>query len=193
MDVTIRAAATADIARMQWLEIDAGRRFLDVGLDAIAGDGPYPEALLAGHIADGTAWVAVDAAGEAIGYAFASVVDGEGHLDQVSVARAAMGGGVGTALIDAVCDWATSRGLDAVTLTTFRDVPFNGPYYERRGFLALAADELGPQLAGIRAQERANGIDVAERVAMRRRLGGAPPPGDAPPGPGPGSVEAPGR
>jgi GNAT superfamily N-acetyltransferase len=161
---------------MQWLEIDAGRRFLDVGLDAIAGDEPYSEALLGAHIADGTAWVAFagdggdGGDGEAVGYAFASVVDGEGHLDQVSVARAAMGTGVGTALIDAVCGWALGRGFDAVTLTTFRDVPFNGPYYERRGFEVVEEAAWGPELAAIRARERANGIDVAERVAMRRRV-----------------------
>jgi|RhiMethySRZTD1v2_1073278.scaffolds.fasta_scaffold992397_2 GNAT superfamily N-acetyltransferase len=170
MDVTIRPAGAADIASMQWLEIDAGKRFLDVGLDAIAGDEPYAESLLAAHIADGSAWVAVDGDGRAVGYAFASTVDGEGHLDQVSVARAAMGAGVGTALIDAVCDWAVGRGFDAVTLTTFRDVPFNGPYYERRGFVVLDEAAWGPQLAAIRATERENGIDVAERVAMRREL-----------------------
>jgi GNAT superfamily N-acetyltransferase len=170
MDVTIRLAETADIARMQWLEIDAGQRFLDVGLDSIAGDEPYSEALLASHIADGTVWVAIDDGGEAVGYAFASEVDGEGHLDQVSVARAAMGTGVGTALIEVVCDWASVRGFGAVTLTTFREVPFNGPYYERRGFAVLDEAAWGPQLAAIRAKERALGIDVAERVAMRRPL-----------------------
>jgi GNAT superfamily N-acetyltransferase len=171
MDVTIRPAVRADIGRMQWLEIDAGRRFLDVGLDSIAGDEPYAESLLAAHIAEGTAWVAFAGdGGEPVGYAFASVVDGEGHLDQVSVAREAMGSGVGTALLDAVCDWARGRGFDAVTLTTFRHVPFNGPYYERRGFVVVDEAAWGPELAAIRATERQNGIDVAERVAMRRHL-----------------------
>ncbi len=172
MDVTIRPATTADIARMQWLEIDAGRRFLDVGLDSIAGDEPYSESLLAAHIADGAVWVAFVDGEEAVGYAFASIVDGEGHLDQVSVAREAMGTGVGTALVEAVCAWAHERAFDAVTLTTFREVPFNGPYYERRGFVVLDEAAWGPELTAIRAREREAGIDVAERVAMRRRLHG---------------------
>jgi hypothetical protein len=47
-------------------------------------------------------------------------------------------------------------------------VPFNGPLYERYGFAAIPDEEMGPQLARIRDGERAAGIDVAPRIAMRR-------------------------
>jgi GNAT superfamily N-acetyltransferase len=43
------------------------------------------------------------------------------------------GQGLGAALIEAVCSWAHTRGFDAVTLSTFRDVPWNAPFYTRHG------------------------------------------------------------
>jgi hypothetical protein len=65
---------------------------------------------------------------------------------------------------------ARQRGLDAVTLTTFRDVAWNAPYYERCGFRVLDETELGPGLRRVRDTEAAHGLDPARRVCMRRDL-----------------------
>ncbi|MBI5087370.1 MAG: GNAT family N-acetyltransferase [Actinobacteria bacterium] len=170
----LRAATVADVAAMQALEVDAGRRFREVGMDAIADDAPPHADLLAEHIAAGTAWVVVGDDDRPLGYALASTVDGEGHLDQVSVALDAGRRGIGTALIERVCAWAREHGMRSVTLTTFRDVGFNGPYYRSVGFTDVDDDSCGPELAAIRRRERAAGIEVAPRVAMRRRLTDAP-------------------
>ena len=167
---SIRPAMATDVERLRQIEIDAGRRFRDVGLDSIADEEPPAVAVLAAYIEAGGAWVAVDSTGVLIGYAVSSVVDGEAHLDQVSVVESAAGSGVGRALIDEVCRWAISVGSGALTLTTFRDVAWNGPYYERLGFRRLDGDELGPELAAIRSTEIASGLDVAPRCAMRREL-----------------------
>ncbi len=175
---SVRPAGPGDVETMQRIEVDAGRRFAAIGMDAIADDAPPDAGELAAHVATGTAWVAVEPERDApVGYATASVVDGEGHLDQVSVVADSGGHGIGAALVERVCAWAVERGHRAVTLTTFRDVAWNGPWYERLGFRSLDETELGPELAAVRADERARGIDVAPRVAMRRRLAG--PPGQA--------------
>ncbi len=166
----IRLAEAADVSTMQQIEVDAGRRFRDVGLASIADDSPPPDVELLGHIESGTAWLAVEAGDRVLGYATASVVDGEGHLDQVSVIEAAAGRRVGARLIEQVCGWARSRGFEAVTLTTFRDVAWNGPYYERLGFRALADEQLGSELAAIRRAERDAGLDLSPRIAMSREL-----------------------
>ena len=69
-----------------------------------------------------------------------------------------------------MCTWARSHGYGAVTLTTYRDVPWNAPFYERLGFSVL--DELTPELAWIRDHEKAIGDDdFGPRLAMRRDLG----------------------
>ena len=73
--------------------------------------------------------------------------------------------GLGRQLIARVVADARAAGARAVTLTTYRDVPFNAPYYARLGF-RVVADDADARLATLRAAERAAGIDVAPRVAM---------------------------
>jgi hypothetical protein len=68
------------------------------------------------------------------------------------------------------CRWAAARGDDAVTLSTFRDLGWNGPFYERLGFRVLGEVELTPGLAAVRAHEVDLGLDVDARVVMRREV-----------------------
>lgn len=166
----VRLATTDDIESLQAIEVDAGRRFRDLGMDEIADDDPPATELLEAHIGNSSAWVVVDERGTAIGYALASMVDDEGHLDQVSVAEHAGRRGVGTALVDQVCTWTRAQGAGAVTLTTFRDVSFNGPYYRSLGFVDITEAQCGPDLLAIRHNEQDLGLDIAPRVAMRRQL-----------------------
>ena len=61
--------------------------------------------------------------------------------------------------------------LPAVTLTTFRDVPWNAPFYARLGFRVIEA--LSPGLQAIRDHERDIGDDAfGSRVAMQIDLRG---------------------
>ena len=66
--------------------------------------------------------------------------------------------------------WARRRGDHALTLTTFRDVEWNGPYYARLGFEPIPDEQLGPELRAIRDREQADGLDVLPRQAMRLRI-----------------------
>ena len=168
MDVTVKLATLRDVVRLQEIELDAGERFREVGLAPIADDAPPSAELLEGHIDSATVWIACDGDGHAVGYATASIVDNEAHLDQISVIGAAAGHRVGRRLLHVVLVWARASGMDSITLTTFRNVPWNGPYYERLGFVVLESNEMGPGLTRIRAEESRNGLDVEERVAMRR-------------------------
>ncbi len=167
--IVIRPSTRDDIATIRDVEVDAGQMFRSVGLDTIADDDPPGSATIAEHLRRATAWTAeLDAS--VVGYALSSVVDGQGHLDQISVRRAAAGQGIGRLLIDHVCRWASECGHDELTLTTFVDVPWNGPYYTRLGFRHLDDADCGPDLGAIREKERRAGIDVAPRTAMRLLL-----------------------
>jgi GNAT superfamily N-acetyltransferase len=167
--ILVRPAVFDDIAELQDVEVDAGQMFRQIDLGTIADDDPPDASVLAEHIRGQTAWTG-ELGSVVVGYALASVVDGEGHLDQVSVRSVAAGRGIGRLLIDEVCRWAARQGYEALTLTTFRDVPWNGPYYERLGFRELPADRCGAQLRAIRHREHLAGIDVAPRIAMRLLL-----------------------
>ena len=66
---------------------------------------------------------------------------------------------------------ARDRGLRALTLITYVEVPWNGPYYERLGFRYLRADsEETEGLRSIRERERRSGLDAWRRACMRRPL-----------------------
>lgn len=106
-----------------------------------------------------------------MGFACVDVLDGAAHLWQLSVHPSAARRGIGTALVEGVCDWARSHGYPAVTLTTFRDVPWNAPFYSRLGFDVLTG-RLPPGLQAVRDHERDLGDDAfGPRVAMRIDLG----------------------
>jgi GNAT superfamily N-acetyltransferase len=167
----IRAPRRDELPALQDIERDAGRLFLEVGLDAIAADEPASIDELAGYVEDGRAWaVVVDDA--PVGYALVDLVDANAHLEQLSVRPGHGRRGLGAALLQHVCQWAAARGFDAVTLTTFTSVPWNAPYYARHGFRVLSEDELGPELRALRALEAEHGLDPASRVCMQRDLRG---------------------
>ena len=158
-----------ELVACQEVEVAAGRLFAEIGLDEIAAAPPDDLATLRGHRErrHRSGWRCVGQ--EVVGYAMVSVVDEEGHLDQVSVRPEHGRRGVGTALLEQARAWAVERGFHAMTLTTFRDVAWNGPYYAKLGFEPLAETDLGPALQAIRDQEQADGLDVLPRQAMRCR------------------------
>ncbi len=167
----IRAAVHGDIDAMRAVEVDAGARFAEVGLGSIAEDEPMSADDLAAYVDGRRAWVIVEGEdGPVVGSVVVSIVDGHGHVDQIDVARSAQGRGLGVALMAVAEAWASAAGCTEMTLTTFRDVEFNGPWYRRRGYHDLEPDQLGPELAAIRAAEVAAGLDVEPRVAMARTL-----------------------
>lgn len=78
--------------------------------------------------------------------------------------------GLGARLLEEVCAWAESRGYLAVTLSTFRDVPWNGRFYRKRGFRDLHPEEWSPGMMAIREHEAKHGLRVDVRVFVRREL-----------------------
>jgi predicted N-acetyltransferase YhbS len=78
--------------------------------------------------------------------------------------------GLGRWLIDYVSGWARADGELALTLTTFADVPWNGPYYARLGFSVVAAEALTDELRAELAHDAANGIPMQHRIAMCKPL-----------------------
>ena len=163
----VRAARDDDGMSLREIERRAGDRFRDVGLSAIADDEPASVQELARYADSGRSWVAVDGTGIPIGYVLVDEVDGNAHVEQMSVEPSHQGRGVGRALLERVGEWAVATGCPALTLTTYAGVPWNAPLYEHLGFRVMGAHEVGPELAAVRVAEKAAGLDIAERVCMR--------------------------
>lgn len=166
----IRALSPDELTAAQEIERAAGLVFAEVGMPEIAGDEPLPAAELDRYRRAGLAWAAVDEEDRPVGYLVAEPVDGALHVEQVSVHPRAAHRGIGRALIEHAAEHAAAHGLDALTLTTFADVPWNAPYYCRCGFRVLAEPGLTPGLRAIREREAAHGLDRWPRVCMRRDL-----------------------
>jgi len=125
---------------------------------------------LAQYAADGRAWVSTDDNDVPVGYAIVDVVDGLAHLEQLSVAPDHGRQGHGAALLAQVAHWAKQHSYEAVTLTTFVDIPFNAPYYAKHGYTVIADAGLGPELRALRNHEAELGLEPAKRVCMRREV-----------------------
>ena len=76
------------------------------------------------------------------------------------------GQGTGRRLIEAAKDYARSSRLSFVTLTTFKNVPWNAPFYSRAGFETKATTDLDQRLAGILSEEYKHGFAPQSRCAM---------------------------
>ncbi|MFG2212405.1 GNAT family N-acetyltransferase [Streptomyces sp. NPDC048638] len=159
----------AELPVLRAVERAAGEAFRPLGMDWVADDEPASVAELMRHREAGrllAAYAEAAPGGGPVGYLVWEPVDGCLHVEQVSVHPDHARRGVGRALIDrAETEWLEAAAL---TLTTFAEVPWNTPYYERIGFRVLADDELTPGLREIRAEEARRGLDRRPRVCMRR-------------------------
>ena len=164
----IRGARVDDFPALRELERAAGTAFRELGMDDVADDEPPAIADLAVFQADGRAWVFADDADTPIAYLLVQHVDGNAHIEQVSVHPGHARKGLGRALIDAAGVWAEHHGLAALTLTTYANVPWNAPYYERLGFEALTDHQLSEGLRRIGEHEADRGLARWPRVTMRR-------------------------
>lgn len=144
-------------------------------MDAIADDPPPTAEQLQSYMAAGTAWVATGPEGDAVGYILVEVHGGWAHIEQVTVHPDHGRRGIGAALIGHVDRWAAEQGLDQLSLTTFRDVPWNAPYYKRLGFRHLPATEAPSWLQGVMEREEKHGLAAWPRTAMTRTRAAHPP------------------
>ncbi|QYJ06897.1 GNAT family N-acetyltransferase [Qipengyuania flava] len=88
------------------------------------------------------------------------------HIWEMDVHPDAQGQGIGAVLLRACLVDAGNSGFRAATLTTFRDLPWNGPFYARIGFTEVTDLEAHPRLANELAEEAEAGLPSDRRIAM---------------------------
>ena len=172
-ELLLRPAEPADGERLREIERAAGERFRDVDLAAVAEDEPMSIDELTAYASAGRSWVATiggDRSASVVGYVLVDEVDGQAHVEQISVDPVVQGSGIGRALLGRVEEYARAHGMTSLTLTTFRDVPWNAPLYAHLGFRELRSTEVGPELAARVEVEASHGLDPDQRVCMQRVL-----------------------
>ncbi|NNC15777.1 GNAT family N-acetyltransferase [Corallococcus exiguus] len=157
----LRPARLDEIARVREIERLSARRFLGTDLAALVEDEPTDSATLAARIATGGLTVAEGEDGRPVAFLMARPVEGCGYIEQLDVLPTHAGRRLGAALISAL-----EPAWPSLLLSTFRDVPWNAPYYARLGFRVV--ETLTPALEAIRAEHLARGLDESRRVFMRK-------------------------
>ncbi len=167
----IGPARPDELARLADIEVEAGRLFPDEDIaPALRMEGLplsfFEDAAAAGRLFV-VRWLADPAP---VGFAVVSLVDGSAHLYEIDVHPAHGRRGLGRALLLHVVEWARASGFPSLSLTTFRHLPWNGPFYASVGFVEVAPAAQGPGLREELAEEARNGLDPDKRVAMRLEL-----------------------
>lgn len=156
---------------MQALELDAARRYESIPALAFCAALPARGADEHAHVQSAGLALAAEIDGELVGFLLALTMDGRAHIFEAAVGRRHQGCGYGRQLIAAFEDWGRASGYGQATLTTYRDAPWNAPFYARLGFNPFDVGPNRPELLALRAAERAAGLDRASRVAMRKSIG----------------------
>lgn len=163
----IRVAESAELTTLQEIELASNSLFTSLGMTAVAQLEPTSISDLSAYQAAGRAFVATAEHEKPVGFLVLREVDGNAHIEQVSVYPDHGRRGIGRRLLDRAAEWARHHGLKALTLTTFAKVPWNAPYYARLGFRPFADDELTPGLRAIRDHNAQGPLAQWPRVTMR--------------------------
>ena len=163
---TITPARPKDLAVLPTIELAAARLLVGHAPESVLNETTSDEVLTTAR-RHGHLWVAL-ADDVPVGFAHIEVIEPTvAHLEEIDVHPQHGRRGLGTKLVRAICAWAIAEGYHAVTLTTFRDVPWNMPFYARLGFEVIPSAALSPALRLVVQDETRRGLDPTRRVAMR--------------------------
>jgi len=163
---TIGLAQPDEVALLPRVEERASERFLTVPQTAHLPACPTPLADFEVAQRAGLLWIARYQGSSPVGFALAEDLGPSLHLEELDVLPEHGRRGIGAALVRRVCHEAAARRR-ALTLCTFRDVPWNAPWYERLGFRPLPSEEQTPELRRRIQEESERGLMESLRVAMR--------------------------
>ena len=168
----IGRARSHELADLPAIEVAAAAIFPpeDLAPESIE-EGPplsfFEEASSAGHL-----WVVRALTPPApVGFAAVVLLDGSAHLYECDVLPAHGRRGLGRALVLHVARWARTSRFASLTLTTFRHLPWNAPFYASLGFAEISDRDLGPDLRAAMLKESESGLDPNKRIAMGLDLG----------------------
>jgi GNAT superfamily N-acetyltransferase len=165
--IEIRLALREDLPLLGPLELRAAQRFRE---------SPHPDCVDMAHFdlgrltelsRAGSVWVATENTDQLVGFVIGEALDDDGYVHELDVEQAYGCRGVGRALLRRVAEWAKARGLGTLLLSTFSDVAWNAPFYQRLGFVLVPLSDYTPRMLAQRHSDLAAGMRAASRVMLR--------------------------
>lgn len=171
-EMILRLARPEDLPRLPEIEASAATLFRDEGLEVFAGETDEtpidftPAEVWAPMIAEGLLWVMSEPNRPAGAFLAARIEENRLHILEFDVHREHQAQGLGRRLLAFAIEEARRRGLAGLSLTTFRDAPWNAPFYASVGFVIVEGKEARGCLQAYLDREAARGLDPARRCAM---------------------------
>lgn len=170
----IRPARGNEVGVLQNIDLASATLFRGTGLIDFGPLGepsdPIPEDRLRKGFGEGLIWVAVDDhEEELVGFALCSDRGEDLYLDQLSVLPSHGRKGIGTRLVRRAILEAETRAYRRLSLSTFRKVPWNGPFYRKLGFREVPVWRLRDWQVEIRELQKQT-MDVRLRCFMQRAV-----------------------
>ena len=167
---SICSARAEHISALSAIELAAAQLLRGYAPESVLAE-TTDERTFADAVRNGRLWVA-SRGNIPVGFALVEMLaDDLPHLEELDVDPSHGRRGLGTALVRAVCEWATVSGYVTLTLTTFRAVTWNLPFYARLGFVEIPHETLRPELAAVVSEEADRRLDPDTRVVMGYRCG----------------------
>ncbi|WP_446470901.1 GNAT family N-acetyltransferase [Xenorhabdus stockiae] len=168
---TIRPTQLSDINQLAIIENSAAQLFCLIPELAWISDGHVQtEQQHFGYIVQHNSWVAINNKGVPVGFILAKPLENGLHIFELSVHGDWQRNGIGKKLMETVIQVAEQRQLQSVTLTTFRNILWNAPFYQKLGFVILEPQEMSEELQQILQGEIEYGFSAEQRCAMKRPI-----------------------
>lgn len=166
----IRRGEQLDIPALISVDRAASELFRPTGLipEMAAIPESVPADILAAAVANNMLLVADDKDG-AVGFALCQPIDDFLYLDQLSVHPEHGRKGLGSALVKSVFGLAKDNKFSTIVLSTFRDIPWNGPFYRSLGFREIPRKKLTDWMLTIEENQAAT-LDVNQRCFMHYQV-----------------------
>lgn len=169
IDLTFEQGRKTDFTTLQNIQLAAGHLFYNIGMSHIAEN---PSTDIEGFLATikNSSVLVARFDVNIVGFALIYRVGNDCHLEQMSVAPEHARRGFGSEILQYLIDKCRRQQLSRLTLSTFRNVPWNEPFYSKAGFRSISQNNLTGYLKAVWQTEDANGLDMTQRTIMRLEL-----------------------
>ncbi len=163
LTIEVRRATEIDLSALPAIERSAAAAFEGQDVPAWLLTDSSPADNWRPQLNAGTLWVA-EVGGQPVGYLAASRFEDRLHIDEIDVMRDHQGVGLGRALLATAAEHAREMGLRRLSLTTFRHIAWNAPFYASFGFQEWDPQEAPASIRQMLLYEAARGL--TNRCAM---------------------------
>lgn len=165
--ISFRLATVNDVPKLQTIELAAAAIFSDADLNPHLKNQATSIKAFEESIEQNHCFI-ITVNDQIAGFCQCGIVDSFWHIFEISIHPDYSRKGFGKQFLNYVVNTASDNQFNAVTLTTFEHIPWNGPFYKKNGFELITENQVLPELRKIIKKEKL--IGLKNRIAMKRKL-----------------------